>query len=131
MGDPPSKADRIAAYRWKPGASPNPGGKPKGARNRIQANFLNALADDFEQHGKQAIEACRTQDPSAYVRAIVALMPKELEISRPLDDLSDDELAAALATVRAIEAAAAAGNGAGGEAGAQPAAGLSPVPEAS
>lgn len=115
---------------WRPGESGNPGGKAKGARNRLQGKFLNALAEDFEEHGRKAIEACRTQDPSAYIRAIVALMPKELEIHKPLDDLSDDELAAALATVRAIEAAAATGSGAGGAGGTQPAAGLSPVPEA-
>lgn len=127
----PQGGERLAAYRWKPGQSGNPGGKAKGARNRLQGDFLNALADDFAEHGRKAIEACRTQDPPAYVRAIVALMPKELEIHRPLDDLSDDELAAALATVRAIEAAAASGSGAGSASGAQPAAGLSPVPEAS
>ena len=119
---------------WQPGQSGNPGGKPKGARNRLQGKFLNALADDFEEHGKKAIEACRAQDPSAYVRAIVALMPKELEISRALDDFTDDELAAALATLRAIQDAQASSgsrSGTGVAEGAQSAAGVSPLPEAS
>lgn len=115
---------------WKPGVSPNPGGKPVGARNRLQGAFLKALADDFDEHGRKAIEACRTQDPSAYVRAIVALMPKELEISRGLDELSDEQLDAALIAARALLAASDPGEGAGEAQGTEPAAGLPPLHEA-
>ena len=89
----------------KPGETRNPGGKPVGARNRLQGDFLRRMADDFEQHGKAAIEKMREEDPSSYIRAIASLMPKELEISRPLDDVSDDELSAAITAVRAVMAA--------------------------
>ena len=125
-----NNAEALKEHAFKPGQSGNPGGKPKGARNRLQGAFLNALADDFDQHGKRAIERCRDEDPAAYLRAIVALMPKELEISRPLDDLTDDELAAALAAVRAIEAARDPGAGDRAATGAQPAAGVPTLPEA-
>jgi len=88
--------------RWKPGqASPNPGGKPKGARNRLQGAFLNALADDFDAHGKKAIVEAREKDPMGYVKAIAALMPKQVEQSQPLDDLTDAELTAGIALLRA------------------------------
>jgi hypothetical protein len=90
---------------FKPGQSGNPGGKPIGTRNKLQGDFLRALAEDFEKWGKAAIADCRQVDPAAYIRAIVALMPKELEITRPLDDLSDEQLDAALAAVAAICAA--------------------------
>jgi hypothetical protein len=126
----PGHLAAIAPYTFKPGQSGNPGGKPAGARNRLQGKFLNALADDFETHGKKAIEACRESDPSAYLRAIVALMPRELEITRPLDDLTDEQLEAALATVRALEAAASAGAGEGAAPSVQPAPGVSALPEA-
>jgi len=85
---------------FKPGESGNPGGKPAGARNRLQAKFLNDLADDYEASGKSAIVACRTEDPVAYVRAIIALMPKELEIKRPLEEIPDADIVAAIALLR-------------------------------
>lgn len=98
----------------KPGQVLNPGGKPVGSRNRLQGNFLRDLADDFEKEGKTAIVAMRTQDPSGYIRAIVALMPKELEITRPLDEISDEQLDAAILAVRTILTAK--GDGSGEEA---------------
>lgn len=112
------------------GVSGNPGGRPTGTRNRLQGKFLSALADDFEEHGREAIRRCREEEPAAYLRAIVALMPKELEITRPLDDLSDEQLDAALVAARALLAASDPGEGTGDAAGIQPAAGVQPVPEA-
>ncbi len=86
--------------RFKPGESGNPGGKPLNARNRLTAHYLNALADDFAKHGKQAIVDAREKDPMGYVKAIGALMPKQIEQTQPLDDLNDAELIAAIALLR-------------------------------
>lgn len=97
--------------RWKPGESPNPGGKPVGARNRLTAAFLNALAKDFDENGKEAIEQCRLNKPDAYIKAIAALCPKEIEVKSPLQELKDDEL---LNAVRALESFLAAGRAAEG-----------------
>jgi hypothetical protein len=85
---------------FQPGQSGNPGGKPKGARNRLTAHFLNALADDFEVHGKKAIESARTEDPLGYVKVVGALMPKQIEHTTPLEDLTDAELTAGIALLR-------------------------------
>lgn len=84
----------------QPGETLNPGGKPKAARNRLQGRFLNALADDFDAHGKQAIVNAREKDPMGYVKAIAALMPRQVEQSQPLDDLTDAELLAGIALLR-------------------------------
>lgn len=86
---------------FQPGQSGNPGGKPAGARNRLTAHFLNALADDFEKYGRQAIIDAREKDPMGYVKSIGALMPKQIEQTQPLDDLSDAELIAGIALLRA------------------------------
>lgn len=97
---------------FKPGETGNPGGKPKGSRNRLQGAFLNALADDFDAHGRKAIVEAREKDPMGYVKAIAALMPKQVEQSQPLDDLTDAELTAGIALLRA-RLTGGAGKGAG------------------
>jgi hypothetical protein len=86
--------------RFQPGQSGHPGGKPKNARNRLQLKFLEALADDFEKHGVKAIESARKEDPVGYIKAIAQLMPKQVEQSQPLDDLTDAELVAGIALLR-------------------------------
>lgn len=85
---------------FKKGQSGNPGGKPIGARNKLQGAFLNTLAEDFEKDGKQAIIDMRINEPAQYIRCVASLMPKELEVTKPLDDLTDDELARAIATLK-------------------------------
>ena len=82
--------------RFTSGASGNPGGKPVNARNRLTAAFLNRLADDFEKDGKAAIVKCREENPAAYIKAIAALCPKEIELKRPLEEMATEELIAAL-----------------------------------
>lgn len=117
--------------RWVKGQSGNPGGKPTGARTRLQGAFLYALAEDFEEHGKKAIQNCRTDDPAAYLRVVASLMPKEIELTRPFDDLTDEQLDAACEALRAIAVAADRGAGTPASPNAQQAQGLSPVPQAS
>jgi hypothetical protein len=89
-----------AHTQFQPGQSGNPGGKAKNARNRLQSGFLTRLADDFEANGKAAIEAAREKDPVGYIKAIASLMPKQVEQSQPLDDLTDAELTAGIALLR-------------------------------
>lgn len=85
---------------FKPGQSGNPGGKPAGARNRLTAHFLNDLAKHYEAHGADAIDRLCQDDPAGYVKVIAALLPKEVEIKRPLEEINDADL---LTAVRALE----------------------------
>lgn len=86
--------------QFKPGQSGNPGGKAVGTRNRLNADFLNKMADDFQKHGKEAIQAAREKDPMGYVKAMCALQPKQIEQTRPLDDMNDAEVLAILDYLR-------------------------------
>ena len=88
------------ATQFKPGQSPNPGGKPVGSRNKLQGDFMRALSEDFAAHGKAAIAQCRAEKPDVYLRIVASLFPNELEVKRPLDDLSDEELENAIALLR-------------------------------
>ena len=75
------QALRRKATQFKPGQSGNPKGRPKGARNRIGTQFLEALEADFNKHGAQAIEQVRQKKPEVYMRVVADLLPKEANIN--------------------------------------------------
>lgn len=82
--------------RFKKGEPVPKGGRPKEARDRITRRYLHALAEDFEKHGVEAIVRLRETDVGKYIQAVGSVVPKEIEINRPLDGLSDEELVAAI-----------------------------------
>lgn len=55
-------------------------GYPKGARNRLGTEFLEALEADFNQFGSQAIAQVREKKPEVYMRVVADLLPKEANI---------------------------------------------------
>ena len=71
---------------------------PKGSRNKLSDAFLQALADDFEAHGKGVVEKVRTEPAglSQDSRQRHAEANGVEDVGPPLRaaDLSDDELAA-------------------------------------
>lgn len=90
------------ATRFQPGNLANPGGKPVNARNKLNATFLRELSDAFEEVGRSAIYDVARNDPSTFIRVMAALQPKEMEIKRSLDDVTDEQLDAAAVAIRAI-----------------------------
>jgi hypothetical protein len=64
----------------KPGEVRNPAGRPKGSRNKLSDAFLQALADDFEAHGKGVVEKVRTERPQDYLKIVASVMPKRMEV---------------------------------------------------
>jgi hypothetical protein len=66
---------------FKPGQSGNPKGRPKGARNRLGTQFLEALEADFARFGPQAIVLMRERKPDIYIRVVAGLLPKEANIN--------------------------------------------------
>ena len=66
---------------FKPGQSGNPKGRPKGARNRLGTQFLEALEADFNTFGPQSIALVREKKPEVYIRVVADLLPKEANIN--------------------------------------------------
>ncbi|WP_165923488.1 hypothetical protein [Bosea sp. BK604] len=94
--------------------------RPKGSRNRLGQAFVQALQDDFQEHGPQVIETIRSEKPEHYLKLVASLLPNELKVTTDIE-LSDEQLdqrirqlAAALDLPLGSEARA--GAAAGGEA---------------
>lgn len=89
-----AETTRPIGRPFQPG---NPG-RPKGSRNKLGEAFLEALHEDFQENGKQAIEACRTEKPDAYLKVIASILPKQAEIKIDnYEHMDDGQLRAALA----------------------------------
>lgn len=84
---------------WQPGQSGNPAGRPKGSRNKLGEAFVEALHDDFNEHGLSVIEKVRAEKPDQYLKVIAQVIPKEVHHTvEEYDELSDDELLARFLT---------------------------------
>lgn len=80
-------------HLFKPGWKGGPG-RPPGMRNRLSETFLQALNNDFAEHGAAAIEKVRREKTHVYLSVIASLCPRQLSIERttPFSDLTDEEL---------------------------------------
>lgn len=108
----------MAKGRFTGGRQFQPGnpGRPKGTRVKLGETFFQALCEDFQEHGVAAIVRVREEDPSTYVNVIAKLMPKEITIERPLEGLSDSDLASLISAVGTALATSGAGDGTEGRA---------------
>lgn len=69
--------------------------RKKGARDRITSKFLEELAEVWDLNGRPAIEAMLMFDTTKFVQMVADLVPKEVEIKRPMhgvDDATIDEI---------------------------------------
>jgi hypothetical protein len=57
----------------------NGGGRPKGARSKLGEAFLQAVLDDFANHGVAAIQDMRAKNPGDYAKMVASILPKEIE----------------------------------------------------
>ncbi len=109
----PKIKDAGKATQFKAGNKANPGGKPVGSRNQLQGDFLRELAADFAENGPAAIITTREKSPAQYLKIIASLMPKELEIKRPMEEMTDDDIIAGIAALQRLVAASGDAGGVG------------------
>src|SRR6476661_1949242 len=88
------------------------GGRPHGSRNRAILNeeFIAALLRHFRREGERAITRMAATQPSAYVKILTLLVPRELKLEHrnAVADLSDEQLEAMIADLEERIAAKAA-----------------------
>lgn len=92
MGDgEPTPQKQGLKKAWAEGQSGNPNGRPKGSRNKLGEAFIEALHNDFQDHGAAVIAKVRDEKPDQYLKVIASLLPKEVKIVDERE-LSNDEL---------------------------------------
>lgn len=98
MSEHPSRDEQTG--RFLPGNIG--GGRPKGSRNKLGEAFIEALHDDFCEHGVAAIQVVRAEKPDQYLKVIASLLPKDVNLNvNNADEMSDDEL---IERIRALSA---------------------------
>lgn len=68
-------------YRWQPGQSGNPAGRPVGARQKIVEPFIESLRERWERDGDSMLDRLVISDPGSVLRVIASLMPKDVAIT--------------------------------------------------
>lgn len=75
-----SAAQIAQQEKFKLGEIKSPG-RPLGSRNRFAEQFIQDFLADWEEHGAEALAACRVKDVSAYINAAAKLLPKDFNIN--------------------------------------------------
>ena len=96
-GDAPVKRNDKGQF------GPGNGGRKKGARNRLHADFIVACEEHWHEVGSKALDIVFKELPKEYLKIMVSLFPREvvLEDGR-LESMSDDELNGYLDEIRKI-----------------------------
>jgi hypothetical protein len=90
---------------FQPGNDGHGGGRRAGSRNKLQTDFLEALAADFAEHGAGVIRIARVEKPIEYLKVIASVLPKEFVVEQSvLVDLSDEELGQHIALLQRMRA---------------------------
>ncbi|WP_143039840.1 MULTISPECIES: hypothetical protein [Bradyrhizobium] len=75
-----SKPERNEKGHFIIGKKGGPG-RPKGSRSKLATEFIDALYQDFEQHGVGVIAKVRSDKPDVYLKVVANLMPAKMEAS--------------------------------------------------
>lgn len=85
---------QLRPHGFQPGNTVGAKGRPKGARQRLGEDFVQALQKDFAEHGVQALMRMRDKSPGDYLRMIASILPKQIEVKEgAFDGVSDEQLA--------------------------------------
>jgi hypothetical protein len=64
------------------------GGRKPGSRNKLSEAFVADVQASWEKHGAEVLERVAREEPGTYLRAIVALMPKDVRLDVSVDPVA-------------------------------------------
>lgn len=104
------KQEKDLSTRFQPGQSGNAKGRPIGAKTKLAESFVQDMYAAWQTRGRAAIETVIDERPHEFIKAVASLMPKEVNIRTEIvQELTDDELFAALSALRSVGALSYAG----------------------
>lgn len=74
---------------WAKGTSGNLNGRPTGTRDKFNQDFIQDLASDWADHGKDVLIKLRKTDPATYARLAASLVPKDIKIQHDVNIVTD------------------------------------------
>jgi hypothetical protein len=94
------KAVAVAA----PGYSGNPLGDVARGRRELNRMTIEGMADAFRRGGQQAIDKVMKQSPAIFLKMLVLLVPRELEVMRTqgVKAMTDQQIEDAIAAIQAL-----------------------------
>ena len=83
----PKKSSTMPHLQKAGAPSINPNGRPKGSRNKLGDAFLKDFLAVWETDGRDALIDVRIKDPATFVRAAVAILPKEINVNHDVSEV--------------------------------------------
>jgi hypothetical protein len=99
------KPKRNAKGQILPGYSGNPSGPdPSRMRRELNAMTVKGFADAFRRGGQAAIDKVMRQQPAHFVKMLVLLVPRELEVmhSQGVKAMTDQQIEDAIAAIKGM-----------------------------
>jgi hypothetical protein len=89
---------------WHQGQRGHPGGHSQGSRRKLTDAFIRALARDWKAHGEAVIKRVREDNPAAYFKGMLSLIPKDVSVEGELNKapLKPEPLSATMAFVEVV-----------------------------
>jgi hypothetical protein len=96
-----AKPTRNAKGQWLPGISGHPGGDAARARKALNAATIAEMHRAFREGGREAINKVMQEQPAIFLKLLVLLIPRELEVTQSggVKSLSDQQLEDAIAMI--------------------------------
>lgn len=96
------KPKRAQNGTFLPGSSGHPGGDPGRLRRALNADTVREMHAAFRRGGRKAIDKVMKNQPAVFLKLLVLLVPRELQIEHTggIKGMSDEQLEAAIGAIR-------------------------------